>query len=574
MNGRTAPGRRRDRDLKETYTEKFSNGIVYRRFKADQRGIEAALALVRSYFEKKGITGKESKDVLLAAEESMTDLVVHSKGGTDLSVTLRFLPGTVTVEFSAQGEEYDFAGRLLPDISDIWAMPESDAREAFNQLILRNYRKLLKYKHRHGCNTIRMSVVRQYRTVYLTIGAMIAAVIIGALLSVIGKADQVSALNSMVLSPVTTMYLNALKMIAAPVVFFSIAGCLSRSGDPRGVGRIGGKVLCFYMLTTIIAVTVGIGIFMLLRPGDPAVLLSQTENLSALTAQTVDISIKDVIVGIIPADIITPFAESDMMQLIFMAVLCGIVVGQIGDYSRRVQEIFEAMGELFLKIAAVVMKVTPVAVFCFILSLIIKTGASVLLSVLGMFATFLCGLVCMMLMYGIILALFGVNPMGFFKKYAPTMLQVFSIASSNASITVNIDACDKKLGISPRIYSLSIPLGATINMDGMCIILAVQTLTIARIYGVEVSGGMLLGLAVSIIVMSIGAPGVPGSGLIIMSMLLTQIGVPVEGAALVMGIAPLGGMFISMCNCLGDVVITTVVAKSENMIDMEVYQKK
>ena len=555
-------------------TEKSGYGVVYRRFEADQRGIEDALSMVRSYFEQKEIAGRESTDVLLAAEEAITDLVLHSKCGSDLSVTFRFFLGTITVEFSAPGEEYDFGGSLIPDISDIWAMPESDAQEAFNQIILRNYQKLLKYKHRRGCNTIRLTVARQYRTIYLTIGALLAAVFIGAFLSVFGQADQISALDTLLLSPVTTMYLNALKMVAAPVVFFSIAGCLSRSSDPRGVGRIGGKVLCLYMLTTIIAVAVGIGIFLILRPGDPSALSGLTEDVSALTAKTFDISIKDVIVGIVPSDFITPFADSNMMQLIFMAILSGIAVGQIGGYSRRLQEMFEALEELFLKIAAVIIRVAPVAVFCFILSLILKIGAPVLLSVLGMFVTFLCGLACMIVIYGIILAFSGLNPLHFLQKYAPTMLQVFSIASSNASITVNIDACDKKLGISPRIYSLSIPLGATINMDGMCIILAVQALTVARIYGVDVSGGMLLGLAVSIIVMSIGAPGVPGSGIIIMSMLLTQIGVPAEGAALAMGIAPLGGMFICMCNCLGDVVITTVVAKTEKMINMEVYQKK
>ncbi|MBQ1492907.1 MAG: cation:dicarboxylase symporter family transporter, partial [Blautia sp.] len=248
----------------------------------------------------------------------------------------------------------------------------------------------------------------------------------------------------------------------------------------------------------------------------------------------------------------------------------GVVLGQMG----RPVEPFEIISEFFMKLAMLIMRTTPIAVFCAILSMILGAGLSSLLSVLGLFFTFLVGLLCMIIIYCLILLISGLSPLHFLRKYGGTMLQVFSIASSNASITVNVEACQKKLGISPRIYSLSIPLGATINMDGTSILLAVQALTLAKIYGINVSGNMLFSLALSIIVMSIGAPGVPGSGLIILSMLLTQLGVPVEGVALVMGIGPLVGMFISMCNCLGDVVITTAVAKSEKQIDMEVYRKE
>ena len=220
------------------------------------------------------------------------------------------------------------------------------------------------------------------------------------------------------------------------------------------------------------------------------------------------------------------------------------------------------------------MNVTPLAVFCSILSMVLKTGPASLLSLLSMFGTFLFGLAMMIAVYCLILIIFGLNPIWFFNRYAPYMVQVFSIASSNASISLNMEACKKELAIAPDIYSLSIPLGATINMDGTCVLMAVQALTLAQIYGVNVPVSAMLGLAISIILMSIGAPGVPGSGVIILSMLLSQIGVPVEGVALVMGIGPLIGMFISMCNCLGDVVVTTVVAKSEKMINLASFQGK
>ena len=151
------------------------------------------------------------------------------------------------------------------------------------------------------------------------------------------------------------------------------------------------------------------------------------------------------------------------------------------------------------------------------------------------------------------------------------MVQVFSMASSNASISVNMEACEKKLGISRRVFSLSIPLGATLNMDGTCIHLAVFALALAKVYGVPIGGGMLLSMIVSIIVLSMGAPGIPGSGLICLSVLLTQMNIPVEAISLVMGIDSLIGMFRCMSNCLGDVAVTSIVAKSQGQMDMEVY---
>ena len=192
-----------------------------------------------------------------------------------------------------------------------------------------------------------------------------------------------------------------------------------------------------------------------------------------------------------------------------------------------------------------------------------------------MIGTFLFGLVCMMAIYCLLMMVLArLNPLTFLKKYAPVMLQVFSMSSSNASIPVNMDACEKKLGISNKVFSLSIPLGATLNMDGSCIYLAVFAMTLAKIYGVPVTGTMLLSMAVSIIVLSIGAPGVSGAGLICLSVLLTQMNVPVEAIGLVMGIDSILTMFRVMSNCLGDVAVTSIVARKERQMNMEVYRQK
>lgn len=260
------------------------------------------------------------------------------------------------------------------------------------------------------------------------------------------------------------------------------------------------------------------------------------------------------------------------MQLIFMAVLIGIAVGKIGEYSQLLKDIFEACNSLFLKITVILVQFIPIATFCSILSVILKTGPDVLLSMLAMLGTFAVGILAMMCVYCLLMIVIGrLNPVPFLKKYSPTMLQVFGMASSNAAIIVNMDACEHKLGIPKKIYSLSIPLGATINMDGTCVYLVIFGLALARVFGVEISGGTLLSMFISVLVLSVGAPGVPGAGLVCLSVLLTQLNVPIAGIGLVMGLDSLLGMLRAMSNSLGDVVASLIVAKSEKILDEEKY---
>nr|MCR5627327.1 dicarboxylate/amino acid:cation symporter [Lachnospiraceae bacterium] len=245
---------------------------------------------------------------------------------------------------------------------------------------------------------------------------------------------------------------------------------------------------------------------------------------------------------------------------------------QLGKYSTTFIYIFYECNDLFLKVKSLIIKVMTIAVFCSIMSMMITMGVKTIISVLGMFGTFLIGLGILMIVYCLLLLMIGkLNPITFVRKYAPYMLQAFSLASSNASIPVNMEACEKKLGINKKIYSLSIPLGATINMDGSCIHLAVFALTLAKIYNVEITETTLFSMIIAIIVLSIGAPGIPGAGLICLSVLLVPMNVPIEAIGLVMGIDSLCGMFRCMNNCLGDVVVSTIVAKSEGQLDIEMY---
>jgi len=540
---------------------------------ADNEGIGAALTHIEQILGGYGLKRRDVIKKMLAAEEVMTVLLDHGKKARDIRLSIRRLLGDITIEISVAGEEFPFEQSLHFGVDLDTEELGADAELTIRNTILRSVVEDLKYRHRSGMNSVRITVVKNRRAMlYKTLGAMALAILLGSFLRILAPAELHSALNENILVPIKTMFMNALKMVVAPVVFFSIVSCVGQFGDLTEMGKIGGRVIGLYVVTTVIATAVGVGVFFLFRPGNPASLAAA--GAEAYTAQQMDISLIDTLVGIVPGNFIKPFLEADMLQLIFLAVLCGIAVGMIGKYSRLLSDLFTAFNDLFLKITVLLVRFMPLAAFCSILSMMLQTGAQTLLSILSIFAVFLLGLAVMMAAYCLMMLLISrLNPVPFLKKYASTMLQVFSVASSNAALPLNIDAC-KKLGISPKVYSLSLPLGATINMDGTCIYLSVVALSLARIYGVEIPPAALLSVVVSIIVLSIGAPGVPGSGLICLSVLLTQLGVPVEAVGLVMGIDPLVGMLRCMSNCLGDVAVSCMVAKQESILDMDTYRRE
>ncbi len=530
---------------------------------ANNEGIDRIVAFVREDVIRHGVKEKDREKIILMTEEAAGSLVSHATDGAELTACIRSFLGTVTIELSAAGEQYSFTesvkGAELLD-EDV----EENAQETIREILLRSMADGLKCRHVRGKNRIRMEVLRSKQAfLYQTLGALALAIVTGLLLLAVGNQELNQVVDTYVLDPVKTMYMNALKMVVAPVVFFSIVTCIMRFTDLSELGRVGGRVFSMYLLTTFIATMTGIGVFYLFQPGSPLPSDAMADAAGQITSQTMNVSIKDTIVGIVPDDFLQPFLSSNMLQVIFLAVICGITVGLIGRYSETVKNIFESFNELFLKIMSVVIRFLPLAVFCSIASMILDTGIQTILSVVEMLGTFLFGLLCMIVVYILLLTILGrMNPLPFLKKYAPTMLQVFSLASSNASIPVNMEACSK-MGILPKIYSLSIPLGATVNMDGSCVYLGVFALALAKTYGVNVTQGSLLAMVISIIVLSIGAPGIPGSGLICLSMLLAQIGVPTEAVGLVMGIDALVGMFRAMSNCTGDVAVTVLVDRWE-----------
>lgn len=538
-----------------------------------------AVEFVQRSLEEYGIASKTAIKGTLVAEEAIASLVAHSEKTGVLRVNVKKLFGSITVEMTAPGSDYSLTDDMVETDVILDSDVGDDMLESIRNIMLTSLADGLKFSHKNGYNNIRITIEKNRRRfLYMTLAALIAGTLVGVILSLTGPEAVNGVLNGYILSPVKTMYINALKIIVAPVVFFSIVTCISGFSDLNELGRIGGRTTLMYFLTTLIAVAVGMGSYYLIRPGrtgGAAAAAAAASGSAAPAGEDVEISAIDMIVDIVPSNFVRPFLENNMAQLIFLAVIVGIAVGMIGRYSEVLIQIFEAMNELFMKITAMIIRLMPVAVFCSMSSMVIDLGVKTILSIFGMFATFLFGLTCMLIVYILLMIVIGrLDPRPFIRKYAPVMLQIFSMASSNAAIPLNMDACGKKLGVSSKVYSLSIPLGATLNMDGTCVQLIVFALALAKVYGVTVTGSALLMMAFTVVILSMGAPGIPGAGVICLSVLLEQLGVPTEAVGLVMGIGPLIGMFLCMCNCTGDTVITTIVAKSVGELDIERYNSR
>ena len=510
---------------------------------------------------------------LLAAEESAARLIEHSVPGSQLRLSVRRVLDDVTIVMRTPGERIDFvydAPKLEIDQETVGPEAESLIRN----IVLKSFTKDIRYQNKAGWSIVTLNTARSPRAfLYQTLVALAAAVVVGLLMRLIFSEGVNGYVAANVLGTMQTLFMNGLKLVVAPVVFLSIAGSITQFSDLRDVGRIGAKVIALYFMTSVIAVAVGIGYSLIFRPEDPALAAMVSGTATVEVSASTSVSLLDTLKGIVPDNFLRSFVENNMLQLIFLAILSGIVLNSLGEKGAPVKRMFDALYEFFMKITELFIRLVPVMVFCSLASTLMMAGLGSIRSVLSIFFLVLLGLMTMAGVYCLIVAAIGrVNPLTMLRKYASTLLQVFSLSSSNASISLNMEACDRKLGVSPKLYTLSIPLGATLNMDGLCVNLSVMTLALAHVFGVRLEFSQLIQVGLTIIIISMGMPGIPGTALIGLTMILSQVGVPLEAISLIMGIYAILDMFETASNCLGDVSMTVAIARTEGLLDEKVFR--
>ncbi|KZN57140.1 dicarboxylate/amino acid:cation symporter [Pseudoalteromonas luteoviolacea] len=364
------------------------------------------------------------------------------------------------------------------------------------------------------------------------------------------------------------IFIASLKMLVVPLVFISLVCGTCSLSDPKKLGRLGGKSILLYLTTTAIAITVAISLALLVSPG-AGVDMPTTASFDAKEAPT----LAQVIIGMFPTNPIDAMANGNMLQVIVFALLFGIAMALSGDAGKRVALVFDDLNTVILKLVTLLMNLAPYGVFCLMaklftdieMRLIVELGKYFLVVVAALFFHALVN-------YSIMLkVLTGLSPVKFLAKMKDACMFAFSTSSSSATMPVTLETATKKLGANNTVASFTVPLGATINMDGTAIMQGVATVFIAQVFAVDLTLSDYLMVILTATLASVGTAGVPGVGLIMLAMVLNQVGLPVEGIAIIMGVDRLLDMTRTAVNVTGDCMVTCVVAKSENELNYNVF---
>ena len=494
-----------------------------------------------------------------------------------LKIEVHKLFGDCVIRISGRGtplnDEDIPTGIAMPKLSEV----DSEQESIIRGIIIKSYGRKVSVHNKKGLNVASILVeTSKQRALRRTLVALFGGVLVGFLVRAFDE-SWATFFAENICTPIYTMFLDAIKMLAAPLVFFSIAAAFASNRDIRSMGKFSLKMMGAFALTSFIAIIIATVAYFVHPIGDPTLANMVTDSADDIagTAAATSISIKNMIINIVPTDMVSPFLKSDMLQVMFLAVLAGFGVTRLGATGAQVNHALDTLNELFLKITKIVIKFMPLSIFCAMANMVIKTDTSSLISVgQWMLATVSCYLLMLLIYAGMIPAFTRLSPITFYKKYAPVMLNAFVICSGNAVMPFNMEICRTKLGISPKAYSFAIPFGTVLNKNGGCIVLMISTLFMAQIFGVSINPGMLVSLAVMNYILSIAAPAIPGSLLICIAMILPMMGISANAISIIMGIYALDSMIQTVLNVTGTAVCTTIAAKSEGLIDMKVWEEE
>lgn len=367
-------------------------------------------------------------------------------------------------------------------------------------------------------------------------------------------------------------FIRLMQMLVVPLVFCSLVCGSMAIGDTKTLGKVGVKTIGFYLVTTMMAVTLALTVAQIINPGI-GVNLSAVEQKDVTAAEPA--AMVDTLLNIIPKNPIGSMANGDMLPIIVFALFVGVMLAKLGTKVSTVSNFFSQFNDIMMEMTMTVMKLAPVGVFCLIAKTFAEIGFDAFVPMLKyMLAVFLALIIQCLGVYQILLFVFTrLNPVKFIKKFFPVMMFAFTTATSNATIPMSIDTLEKKMGVSRKISSFTVPLGATVNMDGTSIMQGVAVIFIAQAYGIDLSLGQLVTVVATATLASIGTAGVPSVGLVTLSMVLTSVGLPVEGIAFIMGIDRILDMTRTAVNITGDAVCTTIVAKQNGELKKEVFER-
>ncbi|MCS0068553.1 dicarboxylate/amino acid:cation symporter [Vibrio parahaemolyticus] len=363
------------------------------------------------------------------------------------------------------------------------------------------------------------------------------------------------------------MFVSLIKLLVVPLVYVSIVCGIVDLKDISAFGRLGGKTFTLYILNTIIAIAAALTVGLIFQPGAGANLAGTvSETVKLTTTETPDIF--SLVVNIVPSNPVQAFANGDMLQIIFMAILTGLAIQALDSRGGPAIRTFKMANEIMMKLVGLVMSLAPYGVFALMIQLGATLNANTLMSVAGYVA-----LVVAMLVFWIFIfypmavgITTGISPKAFLRATREQILFSLSTASSNATIPVTMRTLTEKLQVSKSVAGFGVPLGATMNMSGVSIYIALATIFVANAFGQPINTADVFTLGLTILLLSIGAGGVPGGGVVMVGVLLHQLGLPPEGLAIIAAVDRINDMFCTSSNVVGDTAVNTIVAKTEGEI--------
>jgi Na+/H+-dicarboxylate symporter len=407
--------------------------------------------------------------------------------------------------------------------------------------------------------------------------AMLLGLLSGALLNVIFSMEVLpealaASLDSLLVNglfdTLGQIFVRSLKLLVVPLVFVSLICGVSSLGNNSRMGAVATKTLVLYMFTTAIAIGLAIVTAVVVQPGVGIDLAMATEFVAKEAPP-----LKQTIINIFPSNPIQSMANGSILQVIVFALLVGFAISKAGDQGKRINNFFNDLNTVIMKMVMILMKLAPYGIFCLLAKLFADVGIAMIMNLAKYFFTVLFVLLLHSLgVYSALLKFFtGLNIKTFLSKLRPALALAFSTASSGATMPVTMRTVEQRMGVSKSVSSFTIPLGATINMDGTAIMQGVATVFIAQAYNIGLGIEGYLTVVLTATLASIGTAAVPGVGLVMLVMVLNQVGLPVEGIGLIIGVDRLLDMTRTATNITGDAMVTTVVAKSEGLLDTNIF---
>lgn len=397
---------------------------------------------------------------------------------------------------------------------------------------------------------------------------MILGIIVGIILK---QTDQKEIAED--LKTVGTIFIDLIKMILIPLIFFALLSGITSMDDPQSASRVGIKAISIYLATAMFAVVIGIVVALIVRPGVglPSDMLTSLSSAKPVVAAAPP-SIKEFFLGLVPHNIFGSMTESNAIHVIFFTVFMGIVMNILGEKVAKVRALIQETAQIMFKMIEYIVKLAPIAVFCFMAWMIGTLGVDAIKSLVLLVAAVLIACSIQYILFGVLIMVFGrLSPSVFYRKMLPTQSMAFATSSSKATLTTAMRELQERLGVSERSTNFVMPLGACINMDGTAIYLGICAVFFSQMMGIDLQLHQYLLLIITCTLGSIGAAGIPSGSIIFMGMVLSSVGIPIEGIGIILGVDRVLDMVRTTINITGDSTVTLLVDRSEKLLDEKKY---